>query len=358
VQPFTATEQHPIDWYISRWLGDSDFVIGVNEIPHLQRTLSWDGTSTATERIRSTATQFENCEISYSFEVRGMQIYRKYINIWESRGTDIQQELRLDRDINSFHIKTSISNLVTGLQVTGATPENGSTPITLAGYTYDDGDIYVDARGRVLSRSGAERWSRLTDGESFIVGTFSYETTSQPELCNRAVAYLNRYKEPEVNYEIDIERGLENVRLGDRINLVDDKGGVYLSARVLALKISETANKKEATLGEYLIRDSGISEKVLELASRVQGLSDNPAYTLQITSSAGDVFIETTVKTTLTAHVFMYGTELSQEAVAQIGTINWYNYDNPSVILGTGRTYTIKESDNIDAINVTARLES
>lgn len=79
---------------------------------------------------------------------------------------------------------------------------------------------------------------------------------------------------------------------------------------------------------------------------------------MQITSSAGDVFISTTVATTLTAHVYLFGTELSAEAIANAGTIKWYNYDDPTTVIGTGLTYTIAESSSINAVNITARLEN
>ena len=350
---FTATSAHGIEWYINQFLGDSDFEIGTNEIEDLTRTLSWDGTSTVTERIRSIATQFDNAEISYSFEVDNLVITHKYINIWEKRGTDIDQELRLDRDINSFRVITSVESLYTGLTVKGGTPEGKSAPIDLVGYSYDDGDNYVDANGNLLSRDGAERWGRMTKGDdlSFIMGSFEFDTTSKSELCNRAVAYLNQHKEPAVNYEVDIERGLEDSRIGDRVNLVDDKGGIYISARILALKTSVTQNRKEATLGEFLIKSSGISDRVMELASQFEQLASERSlnYSLSISSSAGSYFINHKVNTTLTASVIHAGTTETEWESAQV---NWYSGGS---LIGTGLTYTVT---NQDSISITARLES
>ena len=45
----------------------------------------------------------------------------------------------------------SIANLATALQCTGGTPDDSDTPITLSGYSYDDGDFYVD--GTILKLS-------------------------------------------------------------------------------------------------------------------------------------------------------------------------------------------------------------
>lgn len=272
---YKADAAHTVEWYINHFIGDADFEIGTNEIPDKTRKLSWDGDSTVTERIRSIATQFDNAEISFSFEVENLKVTHKYINIWVKRGTDASQELRLDRDIDSFRVITSVEDLITGLVATGGTPEGSGGPITLKNYSYDDGDLYVDASGNLLSRTGAAEWGRMTKGSdlSFIMGTFSYETTSQSELCTRAVSYLNEHKDPAVNYEVNIVHGLDNARIGDRVNLVDDKGEIYVSARILELKTSETQGKKEAVLGEYLIKSSGISDIVLQLAGQFQQLA-------------------------------------------------------------------------------------
>lgn len=351
---YTATTAHTIEWYIQHFLGDADFEIGTNEIPDATRKLAWTGTSTVTERIRSIATQFDNAEISYSFTVENLNITHKYINIWEKRGTDADQELRLNREINSFRVITSVEELYTGLVVTGATPAGSSKPITLKGYTYDDDDIYIDANGNLLSRDGADRWGRLSADGSYIMGTYSYDTTSKATLCARAVAYLKQHKEPAVNYEVDIERGLEDLHIGDRVNLVDDKGGIYISARILELRTSVTQNYKEATLGEYLIKSSGISDTVLQLASQFAEMSRSiDDYELTITSSNGNNFATTLINTVLTANVLCRGEHMSAEQIAEDGlVVNWYA---DSTLLGTGLTYTVT---NQTAVNITARLET
>lgn len=346
---FTSEEAHSIEWYIEQFLGDADFEIGTNEIPEKERTLSWEGTSTVTERIRSVATQFDNAEISYSFEVENLAITHKYINIWEKRGTDAGQELRLDRDINSFHVVTSIEDLYTGLVVKGATPEGEDAPITLDGYTYDDGDIFVQ-NGNLYSREGAQRWGRMASGTSYIMGNYSYDTDDQATLCARAVSYLQQHKEPAVNYEIDIERGLEESRIGDRINLVDDKGAIYVSARILKLKTSITQNRKEATLGEYLIKSSGISDKVLELAGQFAQIANDRdfLYSISVSSSAGSYFVNSKVDTTLTASVLYNGSQVTQLSNA---VVKWYS---GSTVLGTGFTYHVT---NETTISITCKLE-
>lgn len=280
VGAYEADKAYPIRYYIQKFSFDSGFVIGINEIPNLTRKLSWDGECTATERLASVATQFDNCEISYSFTIKGMDITGKYINIHKKRGHDIGCQLRLNKEIDSIVTKKTIANLATALEVTGGTPEPAEgheeeeqQPITLSGYSYDDGDFYVSGT-KLLSRKALEKWSRYLYPKEpnkekdvgHIVKAFSYDTLSQSELCNRAVSKLKEICDLEVNYEVDITRFPDNIRIGDRINVIDDEGGLYLSTRILQFETSITNKEQKATLGEHIIKEGGISQKVQELA--------------------------------------------------------------------------------------------
>ena len=272
--PYEATEAHPIAWYIEKWTEDSGFEIGINEVADLSRKLKWDGESTVTERLASVATQFDNAEISYSFDIDGLIITNKYVNIHKKRGKDIGDELRMNKHLNNIIVKKSVANLATALRVTGGTPEGKEEPITLKGYSYDDGDFYVDSNGVLKSRKAVERWSRycwekkIPGYEGHIEKTYSYDTTSQQTLCAHAVTELKSICEMEVNYEADIAILPDTVKIGDRVNIVDDNGELYVSARLLQLKTSIVEGTRKATFGEYLIKDSGISDKVEALAAQ------------------------------------------------------------------------------------------
>ena len=58
------------------------------------------------------------------------------------------------------------------------------------------------------SRKALEKWSRYLwetgPDVGHIVQQYSYDTTSQSELCNRAVSQLKKICDMEVNYEVDI----------------------------------------------------------------------------------------------------------------------------------------------------------
>lgn len=272
--PFASDKAYGIAHYIGLYAIDTGFEIGINEIPNLTRKLSWDGETTCTERIASIATQFDNAEISYSFETKGLLITHKYINIFKKRGKDTGEQLRLGYEIASITTNKSVANLATSLHVTGGIPDEKEEPITLKGYKYDDGDFYVWG-SRLSSRKALAIWSRyvwdkepnkLNGYTGHIVQAYSYDTTSQQELCAHAITKLKKLCQMEVNYEADIVCLPENVKIGDRVNIVDNEGRLYTSTRVLRLETSVTGRKRTATLGEYLIKDSDISEKVRDLA--------------------------------------------------------------------------------------------
>lgn len=300
VGAYEADQDYPIRYYIEKFSFDSGFTIGINEASNLSRKLSWEGESTASERITSVATQFDNCEISYSFKVEGLVVTGKYINIYRKRGKDDGVQLHLNREIDSIITKKSIANLATALLCTGGTPEpeEGETteekpPITLDGYSYDDGNYHTSGP-YLMSREALKKWSRYvwinepnkTGDVGHIVKTFSYDTTSQQELCNRALTELKKACEIEVNYEVEISKLPENVRIGDRVNIIDDSGQLYLSTRILKLENSIADQTQKATLGEFLLKGSGIAQKVADLADQFAKDSISADRALQIAKKA------------------------------------------------------------------------
>ena len=296
---YEADKAYSIDHYVEKFAYDSGFVIGINEASGLTRKLSWDGEETVTARLASVATQFDNCEISFSFDIKGLRIANKYINIHKKRGKNISTPLRLNKEVDNIVIKQTIANVATALRATGGTPEGKDDPITLRGYTYDDGDFYVDG-DCLKSRKALEKWSRyinpsevnLKEGhEGHIVRTFSYETTSQEELCSRTLTELKKICDMEVNYEADVLDWPDNTRIGDRVNIVDEKGELFLSARILQLEDSVVRQEKKAVFGEYLIKSSGISQKVIELAQQFAKNAQSAARALELAKTARDAAV-------------------------------------------------------------------
>lgn len=281
VGTYTADKAYSIDYYINKFAYDSGFEIGINEVSNLTRKLSWDGEATATERLLSVATQFDNAEIEFSFKVEHMAVTGKYINVYKNRGNDSGVTLTVGKEVSGFRIKSSIADLATAYRCTGGTPEGSENPITLNGYKYDDGDFYVEG-SYVKSRKALEKWSRYQikteknkNDVGHIVKSFTYDTTSKSELCNRAVSSLKKICDKAVTYEVELLYLPDGVKVGDTVSIVDDDDNAYLTARLLKLETSESNDTKEAELGDYVRQESGIDEKVSELAERFEKIAKN-----------------------------------------------------------------------------------
>ena len=281
VGKYAADKAYNIAYYINKFAYDSGFEIGINEVSNLTRKLSWDGETTATERLLSVATQFDNAEIEFSFKVENMAVTGKYINVYKKRGNDSGVTLTVGKEVSGFRIKSSIADLATAYRCTGGTPEGSENPITLNGYKYDDGDFYVEG-SYVKSRKALEKWSRYQikteknkNDVGHIVKSFTYDTTSKSELCNRAVSSLKKICDEAVTYEVELLYLPDGVKVGDTVSIVDDDDNIYLTARLLKLEMSESNDTKEAELGDYVRQGSGIDAKVMELAERFEKIAKN-----------------------------------------------------------------------------------
>lgn len=253
----------PSDWTISIW-----------DAPTTTKSNEWEGESTCTERVRSVVGLWD-CELYYTFRVEGLQVKEKILNVVQKRGRqEAIPQLRLNYDIDRIVTRTSIADLVTALNVTGGTPEGSDTPINLKNYdyTYTDpvtGDLYqVDKNsGQMRNLTAMDRWSSAIDEDGLWVGSYTFDTTDKAILAGQARAELQKRCYPAVNYDVDFAKLPEDAQIGDRVNIIDDDGGLYLEARLLQIETCEADDTKTATIGEYLLKSSGISDRVAQLAS-------------------------------------------------------------------------------------------
>lgn len=86
------------------------------------------------------------------------------------------------------------------------------------------------------------------------------------------------------------------------------------------------------------------------------GTNGNDAIAVVVTSSNGFIFKNTAIATTLTAHVYKGGVEVTGSSLTALGTIKWYKDDGTSAI-ATGTTLTINAGDVTNNANYTAKLE-
>lgn len=278
---FIADRPHKLEYYAKKILYDTGFEVGINEITEDEQYLGWEDEETARERLLSLADTFE-CEISFTFKIEGFTLKHKYVNFIKKVGNDNGETLRLGKEITNIKIRKSITSLATALRVSGGIPEGEQNPITLVGETYDDGeDMYLE-NGMLKSRDALSKWSRYLaeSGQDVghIVTTFNYDTTDKDELLLAALIQLNMVKEPQVNYDVTLNEMPKNIKIGDTVRIVDNQGKLYLSSRVLELESSECLKTYKATLGDFLIQESGISDKVAELATQYKDIANKRVF--------------------------------------------------------------------------------
>lgn len=90
--------------------------------------------------------------------------------------------------------------------------------------------------------------------------------------------------------------------------------------------------------------------------SGTDGSDGADAITMTIESSAGTVFKNTDIATTLTAHVYKGAVEVTGTSLTSLGTIKWYK-DSESTSMATGTTLTIQAGDVLNKATYTAKLE-
>lgn len=272
---YTGTEQMSAADYINKFLEKTGFRLRNNNVSALPKKLEWTSTDTGTKRLADIAEKFE-IELTYGFSVKGLTVSDRWVDIADETGKDTKINLYIDKEVNNITVKNTIENLATALYATG------KDNLTLIGFTIPevDKDKYqIDPDGNLVSLEALTKWARVdySSKDSFSGNLYqkfeSSDTASQADLYKLAKEKLDSISDIETNYEVDIADLPPGVGIGDRVNIVDDAGNTYISGRILELETSVTDGTKKATLGEYVIKDSGISELVESLASSFANLS-------------------------------------------------------------------------------------
>lgn len=332
----------------------SDWVVNTINVPTEAKSYEWEGENTATERINSIANLF-GCEVYYSFTIERLQVTEKIINIIDKRGNQVAiPQLRLNRDINKIVTTKSIEELATAYQVTGGIPDSKSDPINLVGYSYSytdpvTGDKYtVDtATGQMRNTSAMARWSSALDTDGLIVKQYSFDTTDKATLAGQARAELQKHCNEIVNYEVDFVQLPEGAKIGDRINIIDEEGQLFLEARLLRVETMVSDGRQKATIGETLIKKSGIVQQVQQLASQFAEVAQNRKFftwVVYANNSEGDGIALDPVGKSYMGLLVNQPEELTtvQQAVDKKTQFKWSPYQNCSVFLESTEGTTFK----------------
>ena len=87
------------------------------------------------------------------------------------------------------------------------------------------------------------------------------------------------------------------------------------------------------------------------------GTNGADALSMVILSSNGNIFKNTNIATTLSAHVYKGGVEVTGTSLTALGTIKWYK-DGVTAAVATGSNLTINPGDVNNYVNYTAQLEA
>lgn len=355
-QAHEFTSAHDCAYYVNYYL-KAGWEIGINELTSGTRTLKWDSESTVTERLLSIVNSF-NGELDFSYEVKGLSITKRLINLYKSKGSSqITHQLRLGGDVSRITTNKSVESLATAFNVKGGTLKGKDTPINLSGADYSsDGttthhpavptDDYQIVGKQVRCISAMEKWGSKLDSDGLLLRQYQYETTDKQVLFSHAVSELKKVINESVTYDLEFITFPKDARLGDRVNVVDDDDNLYLEGRILSLSKSIVRGETKATLGEWIVRSSGISDRLIALADEIrqQALS---ATSITVNSSNGFVFNNTAISTTLTAVVY-YGEEAIttqtrlEEIFGDDVRVKWYRN---SVLVNTGFSYAVSSAN-------------
>ena len=314
VPPYSADKSYPITHYIDEFTFDSGWEIGTNEIPSTTiRKLEWQGTDTATKRLRQLVRRFD-AEISYDFEFANGKITKKLINIHRKIGEDKKVRLEVGREVLNVKRTISIENLATTIVATGA------DGITLAGAEYNEGNIRSSKNSiYLIDYDAVERWKRAgyTPAGGGIVKRFESEAKTPQALMAEAVIKLKQWNHPEVTYDVPINMLPGEVNIGDTVIIVDHnyEPALIVEGRVASIKKSLSTNEDgEIKITNIVSREDTINEKVRRLSTLVQErLFDftSVPFVMTINSSNGTVFQNSTIATRLTPVVTKLDIDMS-----------------------------------------------
>ncbi|WP_375156234.1 phage tail protein [Lacticaseibacillus paracasei] len=284
VGAYKADKPYTIADYITRFTNDSGWEIGINEFPDNVRTLEWTSEESSLARIIAVAKDFD-AVLSFGFEFVGTNLVKRVINIRHETAGDSLIFFEMNKDINNIVTHLDTYDMETSIKAYGAVPEstNGSTnqdPINLIGYKWTDptGQFVLDQYGFLHDTIAVQKYSRLlsnsnpnpTQSDWNRVKTF--DSKSQAELLQAALADLKKYNHPNETYDIDLVNS-PYVPLNQTVHIADENQQLFLSAKVLCIQRSRANHSVQLTLGEFAHETVSFDERLSDLANQMANMA-------------------------------------------------------------------------------------
>lgn len=289
VGAFKADKPYTIAEYILMFTNDSGWEIGVNEFPDNVRTLEWTSEESSLARIIAVAKDFD-AVLSFGFEFVGTNLVKRVINIRHETAGDSLISFEMNKDINNIVTHLDTYDMETSIKAYGAVPEstNGSTnqdPINLIGYKWTDptGQFVLDQYGFLHDTIAVQKYSRLlsnsnpnpTQSDWNRVKTF--DSKSQAELLQAALADLKKYNHPNETYDIDLVNS-PYVPLNQTVHIADENQQLFLSAKVLSIQRSRANHSVKLTLGEFAHETVSFDQRLSDLANKMANIPKTIQY--------------------------------------------------------------------------------
>lgn len=311
VPPFKSDESQSLSYYVSKFIFDSGWELGINEVSDLKRKLEFEQYDTTTKRLRDLAKQFD-AEIIYSVEMLHDKPQRKLINFYKKYNSNKIIRLEYGKNIKNIKKTSNIENLATALRVVGA------EGLTLEGYEYHNDRFKLGSDGTIYDTVENERWKRNNASSGgYIVANYESTAKTKERLLEEGIKQLKKRAYPEVNYDIDLDLIDSNIFIGQSAEMIDSEfmPPIAFSARIVSIKRS-FSDKKIGSVRISNVESSEVlmNEKLQRLSQLVKERvfdSTTVPFELDIKSTSGTVFQNSNIETKLIATVSKLGTNMT-----------------------------------------------
>lgn len=343
--------------YIKAFNYEKSFDIGINEVSDKRISNKWEGTDTVLKRLYSLATVF-GAELEFVTELNDdysinrivLNVYREHDDAHQGMGQNRTGEvLHYGKEVTGITKKSDITELCTAIRPTG---KDGLQLNKLSGKKeYDsDGNVEFQVSGNnLLAPQARDRFPSLlksSKNDRYIAKIWSYDTSDVNVLYGQAKAELMKIMVPKVSYEVE---SYVDANIGDTFTIEDTNYAptLYLTARVTEQEICFTdQSASKTTFDNFEEAESQIDQSLI---NAMQSMIDaKRTFEVNIISSNGTVFKNSTGSTTLTAKVLANNQDASGEM-----TYQWYRN---GVACSTGQTLSVFAKDITNT--VTYRVEA
>ena len=280
--------------------------------------LEYTSTATAMQRVLDIISNYD-AEMYFTYAIDGFKWIQRTINFVSKRGNqDKVNALYMDHDVEKIVRKRNVENLATVWRMYG---KDKVKLEKLSGYSSapksytKDGHSFTVTGSDVICTDAASKWISKLDTDGYITQRKYSDYESATDCINYALREMVKIVDPEVNYEVTLRDLYDTAQCGDRVNILDARNEILLSARIIVLKRSYVTGKATVTLGEYVALQSSKAELIVDGLSHI--------YTISITSDNGLVGKDS-LSTTLRVSVYLNGSVITSANELPVGHLTWY----------------------------------